>query len=279
MTLTGTIKGLTALILAFSLLLPACAADLNDAPLPVSLSAADPAATLIIPVSRPRMSPDLALKEYEWRLSAQYVELGETADTTTITADLPKAEKHGEYRLKRIYSAPKSLAFKTIGFVGDGFVKTNVIFRLLQSEADHVKKDQPGDTAITSANYKFAYKGTEQLNGRTVHVFAIKPRHKRAGLFKGKVYIDAYTAAMVRAEGRIVKSPSVFIKNIEFVQDYAQIGDFNLISHIHSVADTRLIGEAVVDISHDNYQIRTREQVQAAANSPQVADAGQRGGM
>jgi|SRR5581483_4753372 len=280
MKLTGTTRTVGVALLAFSLAAPVFAADANDAPVPVSFAMTETSVPLAITTSRPRMSPDLALKEYEWRLSRQYLELGETDDTTTITADLPDAAKHGQYRLKRVYSAPKSLAFKTIGFVGDGFVKSNVIFRLMQSEADHVQKDQPGDTAITAANYKFSFKGTDQVDGRVVHVFAVKPREKRPGLFKGKVYIDAYTAAMVRAEGRVVKSPSFFIKKIEFVQDYAQVGDYNLISHIHSVADTRLIGKAIVDISHDDYQVRSREEVRAAtAVTPQIAEAGQRGGF
>ena len=207
------------------------------------------------------MSQELALAEYESHARWQSQQLGESDDTTTIKADLPDAAKHGQYRLKRVFSAPKSIAFKAINFVGDGFVKTNVIARLLQSEADHVQKAQPGDTAITRDNYKFSYKGTEQVNGRTAHVYQIKPRQKRAGLFKGKVYIDVYSGDMVRAEGRIVKSPSLFIKNIEFVQDYAQVGEFNLISHIHSVAETRLVGRVIVDISHDDYQVRSLTEV------------------
>lgn len=213
------------------------------------------------------MSPELALNTYEADARWQAQQLGESNDTTTITADLPDASKRGQYRLNRVYSAPRTLAFKTIDFSGDGFVKSNVIFRLLQSEADHVKKDQPGDTAITRANYKFSYKGTQMVDGRLTHVFQVKPRQKRAGLFKGAVYIDAHTAGMVRAEGRVVKSPSLFIKSIDFTQDYSHVGDFNLIAHIHSVAETRLIGRAVVDISHDDYQVRTMTQVLAEAGS------------
>ena len=257
-----------AALLAASLTLPAVAA--NDASLSSGLGTAEPIANLNIPPVRARMSPELALNLYESTSRWQSQQLGESDDTTTITADLPDAAKHGQYRLKRIYSAPKTLAFKTIGFVGDGFVKSNVIFRLMQSEADHVQKDQPGDTAITRANYKFTYKGTEKVNGRLAHVFQVKPRQKRAGLFKGKVYIDVYSAGMVRAEGRVVKSPSLFIKRIDFVQDYAQVGDFNVISRIHSVAETRLIGRAIVDISHDDYQVRSLTQLQASSE-PQSA--------
>ena len=256
-------RKLGAALLAATLAMPAVALD-NDISLPAGFVPREP--VLNVPVPRPPMSPELALQQYELRLSRQVVELGETDDTTTITADLPNEAKHGQYRLKRIYSAPSTLAFKTIGFVGDGFVKSNVIFRLLQSESDHVKKDYPGDTAISTANYKFTYKGTEQVDGRLTHVFQVKPRHNRAGLFRGKVYIDVYSAAMVRAEGRIAKSPSFFIKKIDFVQDYAQIGDFNLISHVHSVAETRLVGPVIVDISHDDYQVRSMEQLQASVS-------------
>ncbi|MGZ5260368.1 MAG: hypothetical protein ACXWC0_22335 [Burkholderiales bacterium] len=262
MKLTGPIRFLAAASLALCLAMPATALD-NDLGLPVGSFSGESVANLNIPVARARMSPELALAEYESHARWQAQQIGESFDTTTITADLPDAAKHGQYRLKRLFSAPKSVAFKALDFVGDGFVKTNVIARLLQSEADHVQKDRPADTAITRDNYKFSYKGTEQLNGRSVHVFQVKPRAKRAGLFKGKVYIDLYSGDMLRAEGRVVKSPSFFIKKIEFVQDYAQVGDFNLISRIHSVAETRIVGRAIVDISHDDYQVRSETQVLA----------------
>lgn len=264
MKFKGTIRTVGVVLLAASLATPAIAVD-NDVTMPAGFFPAEPPATLQVPVARPRMAPQLALQQYELRMARQTNELGQTDDITTITADLPNAAKHGQYRLKRIYSAPRTLAFKTIGFVGDGFVKSNVIFRLLQSEADHVRKDQPAETAITEANYKFTYKGTQTVDGRLTQMFEVKPRHKRAGLFKGRVYIDAYSAAMVRAEGRVVKSPSFFIKRIDFVQDYAQVDGFNLISHVHSVADTRLIGRAIVDISHDDYQVRSVQQLRASA--------------
>jgi hypothetical protein len=224
-----------------------------------------PSLSLKIPAVRARMSPELALNTFQAQARWQFQQLGETADITTISAYLPDADKRGEYRLKRVYSAPKTVGFKAINFAGDGFVKTNVIARLLQSETNHVEKDQPDDTAITRQNYKFSYKGTGSVNGRLAHVYQVKPRHKRAGLFKGKVYLDVYSGNALRAEGQLVKSPSFFIKGIEFTQDYAQVGDFNLISHIHSVADTRLIGKAVVDIDHQDYQVRSTAQLQAGA--------------
>src|SRR2546422_7819697 len=46
--------------------------------------------------------------------------------------------RSGEYELRRHYAAPRTLEFKPLHFTGDGFVKNNVITRLLQSEVDHI---------------------------------------------------------------------------------------------------------------------------------------------
>lgn len=201
----------------------------------------------------PRMSPDLALETYEQRYMRQSAALAEYTASTLIEAQLPDTAQNGEYELKRHYVAPRTLQFTAIRFKGDKFVKSNVILRMLQSEVTHVEKQEGAQTAITAANYKFSYKGVEEIDGRPVHVFALKPRQKRPGLFKGRIYVDAASGSLRRAEGTMVKNPSFFIKNIEFVQDYADFSDFTLPVHLHSVAKTRIVGRAVVDIYTRDY--------------------------
>jgi hypothetical protein len=141
-----------------------------------------------------------------------------------------------------------------VRFEGDKFVKSNVILRVLQSEVQHVEREEGALTAITTANYKFGYKGNAMVNGRPVHVYSVKPRQKRPGLFKGKVYLDTSSGNLRRVEGTLVKSPSFFIKKIDFVQDYADFDGFTLPVHIHSEAKTRVVGRAVVDIVTRNYE-------------------------
>ncbi len=202
------------------------------------------------------MAPELALTIFEQRSAKQVLNLGTSIDTTIVQAELPDASQKGTFELKRYYSAPKSLSFGALKFVGDNFVKTNIIVRLLQSEVDHVEKGHNDDIGINSRNYKFNYKGTETLNGHLVHIFQVKPRQKRVGLFKGRVFVDVYTGSLRRAEGTLVRSPSFFIKKLEFVQDYEDFSGFTLPVHIHSSAKTRLLGRAIVDIFHRDYDAR-----------------------
>lgn len=205
-------------------------------------------------VALPRMAPELALQVCHGRAIVQGAQLSSYSAITLIHADLPDTHQSGEYELERHFQTPRQLTFKAVRFSGDNFVKSNVILRILQSEADHVQKDDPALNAISPTNYKFSYKGTTDLHGRLVHVYQLKPREKRAGLFKGRIYLDVYSGGMVRAEGKLVKSPSLFIKKLEFVQDYADVDSFTFPVHIHSEAQARIVGRVVVDITDSEYQ-------------------------
>jgi hypothetical protein len=265
---------LTVFIVVFALTGFVCAqgnwASLPDHPSSISgLSYSAPSAPTTLPsptptsddtspptiaIALPRMAPELALQAYRGRTIVQAAQLASYSATTIIHADLLDTRQSGEYEVVQRYSSPHQLSFKAVRFSGDNFVKSNVILRVLQSEVDHVQKDDPAANAISPANYKFSYKGIAQLGDRMVHVYQVKPRQKRTGLFKGKIYLDVFSGSMVRAEGKPVKSPSLFVKKLEFVQDYADIGPFTFPVHIHSEAQARIVGRTVVDVYHSDYQ-------------------------
>lgn len=249
-------------------------ATATDSPAILALASADgtataPSSSILAPnfapsVSLPRMSPELALSTYQEHSSRQAQALAEYTAATVIRAELPANAQHGEFVLERHYIAPHTLTFKSVRFEGDGFVKTNVIARLLQSEVEHVQKADPAATAIRSENYKFSYKGIMEEGDRALHVYQVKPRKKRVGLFKGHIYLDAMTGRLVRAEGRVVKSPSLFVKKIDFVQDFSDINGFTLPVYMHSEAKAALVGRTVVDITNRDYQPLASVQESAA---------------
>jgi hypothetical protein len=216
----------------------------------------------------PLMSPELALATFQYRSAQQSAQLAAYSAVTVIRAELPETSQQGEFELQRKFEAPHTLQFTPVHFTGDGFVKSNVITRLLQSEVDHVQKDDPAVTAISPANYKFTYKGASHLQDRLVHVYQVKPHKKHPGLFKGRIYLDAHTGALVRVEGSVVKSPSFFVKHIEFLQDFAEVQSFTLPIHVHSEAKARIVGRTIVDIVHRDYQPVPAMTMQTASQVP-----------
>ena len=221
---------------------------------------------LSIPHPLPVLEPGIALQSFVRHAAEQDSKIAAYKDETVVTAELPDTRQKGEYQLERSYTAqPKSLSFSNAHFSGDGFVKTNVITRLLQSEVDHVEKGDPGDSAINFKNYKFYYKGMENIEGHDFHVFQVKPRRKIAGLFKGKLFLDVHNGALRRMEGSVVKSPSFFVKNLEFVQHFDDVDGFTFPTELKSSARARIIGRALVTVVHRDYHVtRMQPRVETA---------------
>jgi len=201
------------------------------------------------------LAPDLALHTFEERQHSQLAMPPSYSAAILVNALLPDSSQKGEFALKRRFIAPRTLEFTPVRFTGDNFVKTNVISRVLQSEVDHVTKGGGPSTAIDDENYKFSYKGTEVLDGVPTYVYQVKPRKKRMGLFKGRIFLNTATGNLQRAEGVLVKSPSLFINKIGFVQDYTTVAGYTLPRHIYSVAGTRLVGQVVVDVVTGDYEL------------------------
>jgi hypothetical protein len=242
-----------------------------DVPSVASVVRSSPPPPLDEPIAYPRMAPELAFEVYVNRSATQSESLAGYTALTTIDATLPDSKQHGEFELSRSYTAPHVLQFKAVRFIGDNFVKVNVIGRLLQSEVERQQRGQDGDIAVNRRNYKVAYKKTTTISGRVVHQFQLKPRAKRPGLFKGQIWVDAYSGSLVRAEGRMVSSPSIFIRKIEFCQDYADSGPFTFPVWLHSEARVRLLGRVIVNISNREYHPVAAGVGMSAVNVPAAA--------
>jgi hypothetical protein len=150
------------------------------------------------------LSPQHALSTYEAGALRQLTTLAAYSDKTTIEAETPAIGAKGQCSLRRTLSEPQSLIYTAVQFMGDNFVKTNVIYRVLASDVENVENEDGAEGfAILESNYRFSYKGIEDLNGRPLYAFALKPRRKDPGLFKGKILIDPQTGHIVRAVGRL----------------------------------------------------------------------------
>lgn len=234
------------------------AAPMNCPASPPGEASSTPAAVL---------SPQQALTTYEARALRQLATLAAYSDQTTIEAEIPAIGEKGKCTLRRTFSAPQSLIYTAVEFVGDTFVKTNVIYRVLESDVENTKKKTGQTVAIAESNYRFSYKGIEDLNGRRLYAFALKPRRKDPGLFKGKILIDPQTGHIARAVGRLSKSPSWWIKRVDFIQDYVDVGDFTMSGQVQSVTRARIAGRIVVNIRHSAYEVPQIEQLKSVPNS------------
>jgi len=167
-----------------------------------------------------------------------------------IDAKIPSLEKQGKLRALRKISKVGQITYKALGFSGDTTVKQEVITRYLQAESE---ARENGSIAISPQNYKFRLKATFERDGQKVYVFQLTPKKKVIGLFKGELWLDGETGMPVREAGEFVKSPSVFLRKVEFVRDYEIRDGVAIPSHIASTVDTRVVGKAELSILFTNF--------------------------
>lgn len=139
--------------------------------------------------------------------------------------------------------------YDVIAREGDKTVQKELIVRFINLEMD-ARSHRGADVAITPANYKIKYKGSGDQAGRNTDIFEVHPRKKRIGLFKGEVWIDTETGLTVHQEGQWVKSPSVFVKNVKFVQDFEIRDGYQVPKSATFTTQTRFWGVAEMNVEY-----------------------------
>ena len=129
-----------------------------------------------------------------------------------------------------------------------------MIARYLTAESEALKSG-PAAMAVTPVNYKFKYKGLLERDGRKVYAFHVSPRKKRTGLFVGELWLDPETHLRVREAGRLVKNPSVFLRKVEFVRDYAIESGMAIPARAQYSVDTRLVGKTHLSVAFSSVSL------------------------
>lgn len=204
------------------------------------------------PDAKERAGEELFAK-YQTALRNQQDAVKNVSMEVLMEGKIPKLKKEGRMSALKAVSSLGQVTWKALSFWGDNTVKKEVMARYMQAEqeaSEGTKKN--GDISITPDNYNFKYKGINTRNDQQVHIFELKPKRKRVGLFKGELWLDPETCLPVREAGRLVKNPSVFIKKMEFVRDYEIRDGVAYLKRMESRTYTRIVGRAELNIEYAN---------------------------
>ncbi len=184
-----------------------------------------------------------------------------------IDANVPKMKTQGKLHALKSISKLGKITYHALGFSGDNSVKTEVIARYLKAEVDAAQDGQ--NFSISPENYKFKYKGIEDRDGREVYILHVTPRHKKPGFFKGELWLDAATYLPVRESGSFVKTPSIFLKKMQFVRVYDIQNGVAVPQRMESKADVRFIGPVELKINYLKFSKEDSDTVAGVVSDPQ----------
>lgn len=197
------------------------------------------------------------IERYRAALASQQDALRNLSMEVHMEGRIPKLKKEGKMSALRMISSIGKITYKVVGFWGDDTVKKEVMARYMTAEVEAASKDEEKkeqqNIGITAENYEFKYKGLTDRENTRVHVFELKPRHKRLGLFKGELWLDPETCLPLHEGGRLVKNPSVWVKKMEFARYYEIKDGVSYLKRMETKTDTRIVGKAELNIEYANF--------------------------
>jgi len=134
------------------------------------------------------------------------------------------------------YTAPATETFTITSGKGSGFVRHRIFQRLMEVEEKRIRVNKDPDNSDCSV----------------VHAV---PKRKEIDLFEGKIWIDNQDFAIVKITGHLAKSPSLWIKQVDFVRDYQKIDGFWLLSREEAVSAIRIFGKETLTVDYQNYTV------------------------
>ena len=220
----------------------------------------------------PAISPELSFsseapqeKEGD-RVLTQYLQVSKRSILRSATmmahfvGKLPKLDRSATLDARRVVTKDGTLQYIPTDRQGDSTVQKELIVRFITGEVEAAGRNN-AKVAINPENYKFKYKGRRERDGRIAHVFELNPRKKREGLFKGELWLDSETGLTVREAGRFVKSPSVFLKKVEFTREYTIRDGVAVPKTMQTQIETRFWGTAQLDIQYSDIILEDRREL------------------
>ena len=132
---------------------------------------------------------------------------------------------------------------------------TEIIEKLLDSEADTSRPAKLSQYELSPINYQACLRGTEIVSGRACYVIDLVPKHKSKYLIRGTAWVDRNNFAVARLEGVTAASVSMWIGAPHIQVEFGEIHGIWLPTHTGAVSSGLFLGTSELEIEYMDYLI------------------------
>lgn len=172
-----------------------------------------------------------------------------------LEGGLIDSPKQGWIEVWTEYRPGKGLSYEVIRSGGYGYVRDKVLPGMLKSEQELLEEGKPLRAPIVARNYTLEDGGTTESG---LARLLLHPARKSDGVVKGTALIEPDTGSVARIEGRLVKSPSFWIRDVDVTWRFTRVGDAIVPVELSSSARVRLYGRSKFKMTYDYVSIGGR---------------------
>jgi hypothetical protein len=147
------------------------------------------------------------------------------------------------------------LNYTVIRESGSEYVRHEILRKLLNEEQKLVAAGKPLRAPIVPRNYDLADGGVTTAGLRCL---LLHPTRKSDGLVRGAAFIEPDGGNVVRIEGRLTKSPSFWVRDVDVTWKFAPFGDAMLPIELSSSARVLFHGRQPFRMTYDYEQVGGR---------------------
>jgi len=114
---------------------------------------------------------------------------------------------------------------------------------------------KPLRAPLVAANYDFEPAGTTESG---LMRLLLRPARKSHGIVNGSALIDPDSGGVERIEGRLVKSPSFWVRDVDVIWKFARYGNAIVPVELSSSARVRFYGRSSFKMTYDYVSIDGR---------------------
>jgi len=172
-----------------------------------------------------------------------------------LEAKNPRYKKHGWLEAWTTLDPAGGFSFTIAGQGGSSYIRDRVLKKALEREAEAYRRGETNAAALVSANYSFALDG-EPADGLTR--IAITARRKDPLLLNGALFLTSDGADLVRIEGTLARSPSIWTRQVRIVRRYGRVGSVRVPLAMESIADVLIAGRSTFEMRYEYASINGR---------------------
>jgi hypothetical protein len=172
-----------------------------------------------------------------------------------LDAGIPGSSKHGWLEAWTEFHPGQGMTFEVVREGGHEYVRNKVLRNLLMNEQELIARGKPLRAALVAANYRFADGGTTDEGLQRV---VLKAARKSDGIVNGTLFLAPGAAYVARIEGRLVKSPSFWARDVDVIWKYDRLDGHVLPVEMTSNARIRLFGRSTFKMVYDYVTIDGR---------------------
>jgi hypothetical protein len=149
------------------------------------------------------------------------------------------------------YHPAAGFRYSIVAEGGSDRIRRRVLKSVLEAEKENSAANEWRSANLSRANYEFNFEG-RTADGMLK--MELNPRRRDSRLVAGSALLAAPSGALVRIEGRLSKSPSIWVRWAHVSRSYLPIKGSMMPVAIASTADVRIAGLSTFAMTYD-YQM------------------------